>query len=70
VDRCPGDRDDGSPGASLVNAGWILLTVAVAGALVMLAISWARRDQYRDLGTVSHRWIAEQKLGQAQHPER
>jgi hypothetical protein len=53
-----------------VNAGWILLAVAIAGAVVMLVTSWVRRDRYLDLGTVSHHWIAEQRLGQSQNSQR
>jgi len=68
MDRHPGDRD-GSNGASVVNPGWILLTVGVAGAVVMLVTSWVRRDQYLALGTVSHHWIAEQRLGQSQNSQ-
>jgi hypothetical protein len=53
-----------------VNAGWILLAVGITGAVVMLVTSWLRRGQYLDLGTVSHQWIAEQRLGQSQNPQR
>lgn len=52
-----------------MNPGWILLTVGVAGAVVMLVTSWVRRDQYLALGTVSHHWIAEQRLGQSQNSQ-
>jgi hypothetical protein len=70
VERRPGDRD-ASNGASLVNAAWILLVIGVAGAVAMLARSWARRYQYGDLGTVSQYWIAEQeRLGQGQTSQR
>jgi hypothetical protein len=70
VDWRPGDRDSSS-GASLVNAGWILPAIGVARAVVMLATSWARRDQYGDLGTVSHHWTAEQqRLGQGRNSHR
>jgi hypothetical protein len=70
VERCPGDRD-ASKEASLVNAAWILLVIGVAGAVVRLATSWARRYQYGDLGTVSQYWIAEQqRLGQGQTSQR
>ena len=69
VDGFPRDRD-GSNGASVVNAGWILLAIGTVGAVVWLATSWARRDHYADLGTVSHHWIAEQRLGRGQNPQR
>jgi hypothetical protein len=69
VERRPGDRDT-SEGASLVNAGWILLTIGLVGAVVMLAASWARRHHYADLGTLSHHWVAEQRLGRGNNPQR
>jgi hypothetical protein len=53
-----------------VNTGWVLLAVSIAGAVVMLVTSWVRRDQYLDLGTVSPHWIAEQRLGKSQDPQR
>jgi hypothetical protein len=53
-----------------VNAGWILLALGIAGAVVMLAASWVRRDRSPDLGSVSHQWIAEQRLGQSQNSQR
>ena len=52
-----------------MNAGWILLVLGIAGAVVMQATSRLRRDQYGDLGTVSHHWIAEQRLGQGQNSQ-
>lgn len=54
-----------------MNAAWILLVIGVAGAVVMLARSWAWRYQYGDLGTVSQYWIAEQqRLGQGETSQR
>jgi hypothetical protein len=47
-----------------VTAGWIILGIAVAVALLVFAASWRRRDQEADLGSVSHQWMAEQRLGQ------
>jgi len=55
---------------SLVGAVWIVLGAAVAVAIVMLATSWLRRNQDRDLGTVSHQWIAEQRHGREHDPPR
>jgi hypothetical protein len=69
VGRRPGNRDNSS-GASLVNAGWTLLAVGIGGAVVMLVRAWVRRDRYPDHGTVSHQWIAEQRLGQGSNPPR
>jgi hypothetical protein len=56
-------------GASLVNAGWIVLGLGAAVAVVTLASSWLRRDHV-DLGSVSHHWIAEQRMSQEQDPHR
>jgi hypothetical protein len=53
-----------------VSAGWILLAVGIAAVVVMLVRSWARRDRQRDLGTVSHHWIAEQRFGSGQDSQR
>jgi hypothetical protein len=65
MEQPPGDRDT-SNGASLVNAAWILLAIGITGAVTMMTTSWLRRDQYNGLGTLSHQWIAEQRLGQGQ----
>jgi hypothetical protein len=70
VDWRPRHRDSGT-GASLVNTGWILLAIGIAGSVVMLATSWARRDHDGDLGIVSQHWIAEhQRLGAGRHSQR
>jgi hypothetical protein len=53
-----------------VNAVWIVLGIGVAVAVLMLTTSWRRRDQEVDLGSVSHQWIAEQRMGQAHDPQR
>lgn len=53
-----------------MNASWILLGVAVAVAVVVLVTSWLRRDHDVDLGSVSHQWIAEQRMGQGHDPQR
>jgi hypothetical protein len=47
-----------------VNAAWILMGIGVAVAMLMLTTSWRRRDQQVDLGSVSHQWMAEQRMGQ------
>lgn len=44
--------------------------VVMAGAILVLAKSWLRREQAVDLGTVSHQWIAEQRMGQGHDPQR
>jgi ABC-type transport system involved in cytochrome c biogenesis permease subunit len=70
VDRSPSGRDRRN-GASLVNAGWIVLAIGVAIAVVMVAKSWLRRHhQGSDLGNVSHQWISEQRLGHGPDSQR
>jgi hypothetical protein len=54
---------------SLVNIGWVVV-VALAGVIVVIATIWLRRHQDLDLGSVSHQWIAEQRLGQGHDAER
>jgi hypothetical protein len=46
-----------------VNADWIVPGIGIAVAVVMLVKSWFRRDRDVELGSVSHRWIAEQRMG-------
>jgi hypothetical protein len=53
-----------------VNPNWIVLAVGVVGAAVMLATSRWRRDRAVDLGSVSHQWMAEQRLGQGHDSRR
>jgi hypothetical protein len=53
-----------------VNAGWIVMGMGIAVAVLMLTISWLRRAQDVDLGRVSDQWIAEQRLGQGHDPQR
>jgi hypothetical protein len=52
-----------------MNAGWIALGVAIAGAAIGLVASWHRRNQMADFGNVSTHWIAEQRAGQRQDNE-
>jgi hypothetical protein len=44
-----------------MNAVWVVVGLGIAGAFVALLGSWRRGDRPADLGTVSNRWIAEQK---------
>ena len=53
-----------------MNVAWIVLGIGVAVAVLMITTSWRRRDQQRDLGSVSHQWIAEQRMGQGHDPQR
>jgi hypothetical protein len=69
VDRQPAARGARN-GTSLVNAGWIVLAVAVLVAVLMLAASSRRRHEHLDLGTVSDQWMAEQRLGRGHDPQR
>lgn len=55
---------------SLVNTGWIVLGMGVTVTVLALATSWFRRGHEADLGSVSHHWIAEQRLSQGQDPDR
>jgi hypothetical protein len=49
---------------------WIVAGLGVAAAIVALASSWLRRDQRADLGTVSHQWITENRLGPGEDSRR
>jgi hypothetical protein len=53
-----------------VNAGLIVTAIGVVGAVVILAMPRLRRHQAVDLGTVSDQWIAEQRFGQGNDPQR
>jgi hypothetical protein len=54
-----------------VNAAWIILGIGVvAVVMLMLTRSWRRRHQGLDLGSVSHQWIAEQRMGQGHDSQR
>jgi hypothetical protein len=44
---------------------WIVVGVAVVGAVIALVASW-RAGPHRDLGTVSSQWISEHRLGSNQ----
>ena len=61
--RRPSDRSSRNV-ASLVTALWIVLLVGIVAGVLMLTTSWRRRDREVDLGTVSHQWMAEQRMGQ------
>lgn len=59
------DRDVSANRASLVTASWIVVGLGVAVVVFVLAATWRRRNQEPDLGSVSHQWIAEQRMGQS-----
>ena len=39
-------------------------------AFAVVLVSWYRRDQIPDLGTVSHQWIAEERFGESRDSHR
>jgi hypothetical protein len=41
----------------------IIAAVLLTIVLIVMGVSWFRRHETADLGTVSHQWIAEQKFG-------
>ncbi len=53
-----------------MNAVWVVIGLAVAGAVLALVSSWRRGDRPADLGAVSHQWIAEHRLGSGQDSRR
>jgi hypothetical protein len=53
-----------------VSVGWIVLAIGIAVGGLVFATSRRRREYDVDLGTVSHQWMAEQRLGQRHDPPR
>jgi uncharacterized membrane protein len=53
-----------------VNAAWVLVALVAVGAMVALLTSLLRGDRSADLGTVSHQWVAEHRLGSGQDQRR
>lgn len=53
-----------------MNTVWIVVGLGIAGGFIALIASWHRRGQQAELGSVSHQWLAEQRLGQAHDPQR
>ena len=49
--------------ASAIEGRWILGSLAAAAAVFALARAWQRRRGDEDLGSVSHQWVAEHRLG-------
>jgi hypothetical protein len=47
-----------------VNMLWIAGGVGVIAALAAILRTWQRREHSDDMGSVSHQWISEQRLGQ------
>jgi hypothetical protein len=53
-----------------VNTVWVVVGLAVVGAVVALVRALTRGDQPADLGAVSQQWIAEHRLGSGQDSRR
>ena len=53
-----------------MNVVWIVLGLAVAGALVAIAATRRRTRGTADLGAVSHQWIAEHRMNSAEESRR
>jgi hypothetical protein len=53
-----------------MNTVWVVVGLGIAGAVIALVTSWRRGDHLSDLGTVSHQWIAEHRLGSGQDSRR
>lgn len=53
-----------------MSVGWVVIGVVIAVAIIMLFTSRFRRDDTADLGTVSHQWMAEQRLGRERDSQR
>ena len=52
-----------------MNAGWIVIGMAIVGALVT-RIAWSHGRWESDLGSVSQEWLAEHRLSQISDPQR
>jgi hypothetical protein len=46
-----------------MNTVWAAIALAIAVGVIARLTSWRRGGQPADLGTVSHQWIAEHRLG-------
>jgi hypothetical protein len=49
---------------------WLLLATGIGAAVLVLVTSWLRGKHEADLGSVSHRWIAEQRMGHRDDSQR
>jgi hypothetical protein len=50
-----------------LNGLWIVAALGVVAVIVALISAWQRRSGQRtDLGTVSHQWIMENRMGPGQ----
>jgi len=46
---------------------WVVVALAIVGAVIAIATSWQRRDPHGDLGAVSNQWISEHRLEPEHH---
>ena len=53
-----------------MNTIWTFGGLAAILAIVAVVRSWQRRSDERDLGAVSHQWVAEHRLGHANDSRR
>ena len=49
---------------------WIVVGVSVGIAVALFLLTWERGAKERDLGQVSHTWIAEHRFGQSRDTQR
>jgi hypothetical protein len=48
----------------------VIIGVGIAGAVLAVVTTWRRGDHPKDLGAVSHQWIAEHRMGSGPDPRR
>jgi hypothetical protein len=48
-----------------MSAGWTLVLLAVGIVIAAVIVSWRRHADTAELGTVSARWVAEQRATEA-----
>ena len=53
-----------------MNPVWIVVGLGLAIVVIARVTSWRRGGQPADLGSVSHQWIAEHRLGSGQDSRR
>jgi hypothetical protein len=52
-----------------MNVLWIIVGLGVLAAIAR-TIAWSHERREADLGFVSHHWVAEHRMAQAQDPQR
>ena len=53
-----------------MSTGWMLVLVALSIAIALVFISWRRRADTDELGTVSAGWIADYRATESHYAER